>query len=107
METAAELARFVAAALPGPEGEPPGTRGAQPGGCGWPSPPPLALRAAGGLDMAWDYCLLASGWPTTRAPNRGWRAGLRATARLPPVVSSAVREGLNGKDMPWRAMVVG
>ena len=29
--TAAELARFVAAALPGPEGEPPGTRGAQPG----------------------------------------------------------------------------
>jgi len=78
--TAPDLARFVAAALSGPDGEPRDEGWSARPGCGWRSPPPPAPRAAGGLATAWGSCLLGSGWPTTRAPTG---AGGPALALLP------------------------
>jgi CubicO group peptidase (beta-lactamase class C family) len=74
--TAPDLARFVAAALPGPEGEPPGRGVLRPSGVR------LALTAAPGTDGRWGlgYGL---GWLPSgdrlayhEGANRGWRAGL-------------------------------
>jgi len=66
--TAPDLARLSPPRCPAPRASLWGEGCSPRPGCGWPSPPPPALRAAGGLDMAWDCCLLVSGWPTTRAP---------------------------------------
>jgi CubicO group peptidase (beta-lactamase class C family) len=74
--TAAELARFVAAALPGPEGEPPGRGVLSPAGVR------LALTAAPGTEGRWGLGygvgLLPSGERLAyhEGANRGWRAGL-------------------------------
>ena len=74
--TAPELARFVAAALPGAQGEPPGRGVLRPAGV------ELALSAAPGTDGRWGlgYGLgLLSGGDLLayhEGANRGWRAGL-------------------------------
>jgi CubicO group peptidase (beta-lactamase class C family) len=74
--TAPDLARFVAAALPGPEGEPPGRGVLRPAGVG------LGLTAAPGTDGRWGLgCalgLLPGGDRIAyhEGANRGWRAGL-------------------------------
>jgi CubicO group peptidase (beta-lactamase class C family) len=74
--TAADLARFVAAALPGPEGEPPGRGVLRPAGVR------LALTAAPGTEGRWGlgYALgLLPGGDRLayhEGANRGWRAGL-------------------------------
>jgi CubicO group peptidase (beta-lactamase class C family) len=74
--TAAELARFVAAALPGPEGEPPGRGVLSPAGVR------LALTAAPGTEGRWGLGhgvgLLPSGERLAyhEGANRGWRAGI-------------------------------
>jgi CubicO group peptidase (beta-lactamase class C family) len=74
--TAPDLARFVAAALPGPEGEPPGRGALRPAGVR------LALTAAPGTEGRWGlgYGLgvLPSGDRLAyhEGANRGWRAGL-------------------------------
>ena len=74
--TAAELARFVAAALPGPEGEPAGRGVLSPVGVR------LALTAAPGTEGRWGLGygvgLLPSGDRLAyhEGANRGWRAGL-------------------------------
>jgi CubicO group peptidase (beta-lactamase class C family) len=49
--TAPDLARFLAAALAGSRGEPPGRGVLSRLGCGWRSPPPRRPRAAGGSAM--------------------------------------------------------
>jgi CubicO group peptidase (beta-lactamase class C family) len=74
--TAPDLARFVAAALPGPDGEPPGRGVVRPAGLR------LALTAVPGTEGRWGL-----GYGLGRLPsgdrlayhegaNRGWRAGL-------------------------------
>ena len=74
--TAPDLARFVAAALPGAQGEPPGRGVLRPAGV------ELALSAAPGTDGRWGlgYGLgLLSGGDLLayhEGANRGWRAGL-------------------------------
>jgi CubicO group peptidase (beta-lactamase class C family) len=74
--TAPDLARFVAAALPGPDGEPPGR------GVVRPARLRLALTAAPGTEGRWGlgYGLgfLPSGDRLAyhEGANRGWRAGL-------------------------------
>jgi CubicO group peptidase (beta-lactamase class C family) len=74
--TAPDLARFVAAALPGPEGEPPGR------GVLRPASVALALAAAPGTDGRWGLGyglgLLPCGdlLAYHEGANRGWRAGL-------------------------------
>ena len=74
--TAPDLARFVAAALPGPEGEPPGRGLLSPAGVR------LALTAAPGTEGRWGLGygvgLLPSGDRLAyhEGANRGWRAGL-------------------------------
>jgi CubicO group peptidase (beta-lactamase class C family) len=74
--TAPDLARFVAAALSGPDGEPPGRGVVRPAGLR------LALTAAPGTEGRWGlgYGLgfLPSGERLAyhEGANRGWRAGL-------------------------------
>jgi CubicO group peptidase (beta-lactamase class C family) len=74
--TAPDLARFVAAALPGPEGEPPGRGVLRPAGVR------LALTAAPGTEGRWGlgyaHGLLSDGDRLAyhEGANRGWRAGL-------------------------------
>jgi CubicO group peptidase (beta-lactamase class C family) len=74
--TASDLARFVAAALPGPAGEPPGRGVLSPAGVR------LALTAAPGTEGRWGLGygvgLLPSGDRLAyhEGANRGWRAGL-------------------------------
>jgi CubicO group peptidase (beta-lactamase class C family) len=74
--TAVELARFVAAALPGPDGEPPGRGVLSPAGVR------LALSAAPGTEGRWGlgYALglLPDGDRLAyhEGANPGWRAGL-------------------------------
>jgi CubicO group peptidase (beta-lactamase class C family) len=74
--TAAELARFVAAALPGPEGEPPGRGVLSPAGVR------LALTAAPGTEGCWGLGYGVGFLPSGErlayheGANRGWRAGL-------------------------------
>ena len=74
--TAADLARFVAAALPGPEGEPPGREVLRPAGVR------LAFTAAPGTEGRWGLGfalgLLPGGDRLAyhEGANRGWRAGL-------------------------------
>jgi CubicO group peptidase (beta-lactamase class C family) len=74
--TAPDLARFVAAALPGPKGEPPGRGVLRPAGV------ELALSAAPGTDGRWGLGyglgLLPGGdlLAYHEGANRGWRAGL-------------------------------
>ena len=74
--TAPDLARFVAAALPGPEGEPPGRGVLRPAGVR------LALSAAPATDGRWGLGyglgLLPGGdlLAYHEGANRGWRAGL-------------------------------
>jgi CubicO group peptidase (beta-lactamase class C family) len=74
--TAPDLARFVAAALPGPEGEPPGRGVLRPAGVR------LGLTAAPGTEGRWGlgYALglLPDGDRLAyhEGANRGWRAGL-------------------------------
>jgi CubicO group peptidase (beta-lactamase class C family) len=74
--TAPDLARFVAAALPGPLGEPPGR------GVLSPAAVRLALTAAPGTDGRWGLGyglgLLPGGDRLAyhEGANRGWRAGL-------------------------------
>jgi CubicO group peptidase (beta-lactamase class C family) len=74
--TAFDLARFVAAALPGPQGEPPGRRVLSPSGVR------LALTAAPATDGCWGLGyglgLLPGGdlLAYHEGANRGWRAGL-------------------------------
>ena len=74
--TAPDLARFVAAALPGPEGEPLGRGVLTPAGVR------LALTAAPGTEGRWGLGygvgLLPSGERLAyhEGANRGWRAGL-------------------------------
>jgi CubicO group peptidase (beta-lactamase class C family) len=74
--TAPDLARFVAAALPGPNGEPPGR------GVLRPAMVRLALTAAPGTEGRWGLGygvgLLPSGDRLAyhEGANRGWRAGL-------------------------------
>ena len=75
--TAPDLARFVAAALPGPEGREPGRGVLRPAGLR------LALTAAPSTEGRWGLgyalacCPTVTGWPTTRAPTaaggRAWR----------------------------------
>ena len=74
--TAPDLARFVAAALPGPKGEPPGRGVLRPAGV------ELALSPAPGTDGRWGLGyglgLLPGGdlLAYHEGANRGWRAGL-------------------------------
>jgi CubicO group peptidase (beta-lactamase class C family) len=74
--TAPDLARFVAAALPGPEGEPPGRGVLRPAGVR------MTLTAAPGTEGRWGlgYALglLPDGDRLAyhEGANRGWRAGL-------------------------------
>jgi CubicO group peptidase (beta-lactamase class C family) len=74
--TAPDLARFVAAALPGPQGEPPGRGVLSPAGVR------LALTAAPATEGRWGLGyglgLLPSGDRLAyhEGANRGWRAGL-------------------------------
>jgi CubicO group peptidase (beta-lactamase class C family) len=74
--TATDLARFVAAALPGPDGEPPGRGVVGPAGLR------LALTAAPGTEGRWGLGyglgLLPSGDRLAyhEGANRGWRVGL-------------------------------
>jgi CubicO group peptidase (beta-lactamase class C family) len=74
--TAPDLARFVAAALPGPDGEPPGRGVLRPAGVR------LALTAAPGTEGRWGLGyglgLLPDGDRLAyhEGANRGWRAGL-------------------------------
>jgi CubicO group peptidase (beta-lactamase class C family) len=74
--TAADLARFVAAALPGPRGEPPGRGVLRPAGVR------LALSAAPATDGRWGLGyglgLLPGGdlLAYHEGANHGWRAGL-------------------------------
>jgi hypothetical protein len=74
--TAPDLARFVAAALPGPQGEPPGR------GVLRPAAVRLALRATPATDGRWGLGyglgLLPGGdlLAYHEGANRGWRAGL-------------------------------
>jgi CubicO group peptidase (beta-lactamase class C family) len=74
--TAPDLARFVAAALPGPKGEPPGR------GVLRPASVALALAAAPGTDGRWGLGyglgLLPGGdlLAYHEGANRGWRAGM-------------------------------
>jgi CubicO group peptidase (beta-lactamase class C family) len=74
--TAPDLAQFVAAALPGPKGEPPGRGVLRPAGV------ELALSPAPGTDGRWGLGyglgLLPGGdlFAYHEGANRGWRAGL-------------------------------
>jgi CubicO group peptidase (beta-lactamase class C family) len=74
--TAPDLARFVAAALPGPEGEPPGRGVLRPAGVR------LALTPAPGTEGRWGLGYAVGLLPDGdrlayhEGANRGWRAGL-------------------------------
>jgi CubicO group peptidase (beta-lactamase class C family) len=92
--TAPDLARFVAAALPGPTGEPPGRGVLRPAGVR------LALTAAPGTDGRWGLGyglgLLAGGdlLAYHEGANHGWRAGLA----LLPDRGSGIVALTNGDD---------
>jgi CubicO group peptidase (beta-lactamase class C family) len=67
--TAADLAGFVAAALPGPEGEPPGRGVLRRAGVRMALTAAPAPTAAGGLATLLACCPTVTGSPTTRAPT--------------------------------------
>jgi hypothetical protein len=106
--TAPDLARFVAAALPGPHGEPRGVGWSARPGCG--SPPPLPPKAAGGLGMALGCCPAATCLPTTRAPTAAggpaWRccpSGERASWCSPTAPRSTPWSSIGWR---WRRRAV-
>jgi CubicO group peptidase (beta-lactamase class C family) len=101
--TAPELARFVAAALPGPHGEPPGRGVLSPAGVR------LALTAAPATDGRWGLGyglgLLPGGdlLAYHEGANRGWRAGL---ALLPDRLAGiVVLANSDGGSAPINAVV--
>jgi CubicO group peptidase (beta-lactamase class C family) len=101
--TAPDLARFVAAALPGPDGSPPGRGVLSPGGVR------LALTAAPATDGRWGLGyglgLLPGGdlFAYHEGANRGWRAGL---ALLPDRLAGiAVLANGDGGSGPIDAVV--
>jgi len=100
--TAADLARFVAAALTGPRGEPPGRGMLSPAGVRLALTAAAATEAAGGSVTASGSSPAATGWPTTRAPTAAggpaWRCcptGGPASSCWPTATTAAAR------STPW------